>query len=513
MKRIKHHETQPTAFNGVVVLTVALIVVKVLSAIYRIPYQNILGDEGLYAYQQIYPIVALGVILTMNAIPSAVTQTFGSSGKDNQYARVGFVLQLVSSIFFIILLISAKWIAALMGDVQLTPMLRAASFSYLFVGLLGVLRGYYQAQHEMNIPALSQVIEQVIRVSIIMIAVLLYLLQHWTIYQAGTLAIAGSAAGFLVSSIFLMQKRPFKVISQGANIAWKQLSIAIVVFAVSQLIVIVWQVVDSFTVLHALMHTGLEFRDAATQKGIYDRGASFIQMGLIVTTTFSFVLIPLLTEAIKKRQHVLINRYANASIKITVLISVAAGIGLINLLPLMNSVFFKYNSLTGTLAIYMLTVICVSLIMIDIALLQVRQQVRPVFIAFSIGIICKALLNILLIPKLLMLGGSVSTILSLIVFVILLHYQILKYYKFQSMTQFVLKLIATMVLLTIGVQCTLFVIPTTSRVGGLIELLIAAMVGVGVIVMAIVQMQLLSYRELKHLPFGDKLYHMKRGKH
>ncbi|PTK95162.1 polysaccharide biosynthesis protein [Staphylococcus gallinarum] len=512
MKQNKQHETQRTAFNGVVVLTVALIIVKVLSAIYRIPYQNILGDEGLYAYQQIYPIVALGVILTMNAIPSAVTQTFGSSGKDKQYTNVLFVLQIFSGIFFIMLLISAKWIAILMGDANLAPMLRAASFSYLFVGVLGVLRGYYQAQHEMNIPAMSQVIEQVVRVGIIMIAVLLYLLQHWSIYQSGMLAIAGSAAGFLASSLFLMQKRPFKVVKRKADIAWKQLSIAIVVFAVSQLIVIVWQVVDSFTVLHALMHTGLDFQDAATQKGIYDRGASFIQMGLIVTTTFSFVLIPLLTEAIKEQQHVLINRYANASIKITVLISVAAGIGLINLLPLMNSVFFKYDSLTGTLAIYMLTVICVSLIMIDIALLQVRQNVKPVFIAFIIGIICKALLNILLIPQLLMLGGSVSTVLSLIVFVILLHYQVLKHYKFQSMTQFVLKLIATMVLLTVAVQCTLFVISTDSRIGGLIELLIAAMVGIGVIILAIVQMQLLSYRELKHLPFGDKLYHMKRGK-
>ena len=160
----------------------------------------------------------------------------------------------------------------------------------------------------------------------------------------------------------------------------------------------------------------------------------------------------------------------------------------------------------------MLTVICVSLIMIDIALLQVRQKVKSVFIAFIIGIICKALLNILLIPQLLMLGGSVSTVLSLIVFVILLHYQVLKHYKFQSMTQFVLKLIATMVLLTVAVQCTLFVISTDSRIGGLIELLIAAMVGIGVIILAIVQMQLLSYRELKHLPFGDKVYHMKRGK-
>ncbi|NJI14447.1 oligosaccharide flippase family protein, partial [Staphylococcus agnetis] len=52
-----------SAFNGVVVLTLALIVVKILSALYRVPYQNILGDDGLYAYQQIYPIVALGVVL------------------------------------------------------------------------------------------------------------------------------------------------------------------------------------------------------------------------------------------------------------------------------------------------------------------------------------------------------------------------------------------------------------------------------------------------------------------
>ena len=49
------------------------------------------------------------------------------------------------------------------------------------------------------------------------------------------------------------------------------------------------------------------------QKGIYDRGASFIQMGLIVTTTFSFVLIPLLTCALQEQQWNLMNRYANAS--------------------------------------------------------------------------------------------------------------------------------------------------------------------------------------------------------
>ena len=84
------------AFSGVVVLTGALIVVKVLSALYRVPYQNVLGDEGLYAYQQIYPIVALGMILSMNAIPSAVTQTLGGHGTAQRYSMVLRYLQIVA---------------------------------------------------------------------------------------------------------------------------------------------------------------------------------------------------------------------------------------------------------------------------------------------------------------------------------------------------------------------------------------------------------------------------------
>src|SRR5699024_3662451 len=88
---------------------------------------------------------------------------------------------------------------------------------------------------------------------------------------------------------------------------------------------------------------------------------------------------------------ILVNRYANASIKITILFSVAAAIGLINLLPVMNSVFFKNDSLNGTLSVYMLTVICVSLIMMDIALLQVKNRVKVILFALVIVVICVGL--------------------------------------------------------------------------------------------------------------------------
>jgi len=474
-----------TAFNGVVILTLALIIVKILSAIYRIPYQNVLGDDGLYAYQQIYPVVALGVILSMNAIPSAVTQVIGVNRSDEVYTRVMFRLQCIGFIVFILLFMFANMITRWMGDSNLAPMLKMASFSFILIGVLGVLRGFYQSKQVMTIPAISQ-------------------------------AILASSIGFLGSMLYLLLKKPLKLKLcyrfNNTSIQWKQLFISISIFALSQLIVILWQVVDSFTIIRLLQHSGIAFKEAIIQKGIYDRGASFIQMGLIVTTTFSFVLIPLLTQAIREHNQIHMNRYANASIKITVVISTAASIGLINLLPLMNVVFFKSNHLTLTLSIYMFTVICVSLIMMNISLLQVQTSIRPIIMGVIIGILSKIILNVILIPFWGIVGASVSTVLSLLLFVIILQVAVLKYYRFNRISLFIVKLILGMIIMSIVVQTVMLALPSKSRMLGLLELIVSSIIGIVIIMLYIVIFNVLGYKEIKHLPFGDKLYQMKRGR-
>lgn len=69
-----------------------------------------------------------------------------------------------------------------------------------------------------------------------------------------------------------------------------------------------------------------------------------------------------------------------------------------------------------------------------------------------------------------------------------------------------------MLILSVAVQLTMWLLPTQGRVAGIVELVVAAGVGVIVIIIAIVRTELLSFKELKHLPLGDKLIHMKRGK-
>ncbi len=110
----------------------------------------------------------------MNAIPSAITQNIGKYHSDEAYAKAVAYIQLVGILLFIAIFVFANNIAHMMGDSHLTPMIQAASLSFIFIGMLGVLRGYYQSANNMTVPAISQVIEQVIRVGIIIVTIVIF---------------------------------------------------------------------------------------------------------------------------------------------------------------------------------------------------------------------------------------------------------------------------------------------------------------------------------------------------
>ncbi len=61
-------------WRGAIILTIASFVTKVLSAFYRIPYQNIAGDVGFYIYQQIYPFYGFCLILATYGFPIIISK-------------------------------------------------------------------------------------------------------------------------------------------------------------------------------------------------------------------------------------------------------------------------------------------------------------------------------------------------------------------------------------------------------------------------------------------------------
>src|SRR3954464_14534758 len=105
-------------FKGAFILTIAAIITKILSAFYRIPYQNIVGDVGFYIYQQVYPFYGLAVVLSTTGFPVVISKLFAEQREKGNEEKNRFLLftsyiylQLFGVVCFLILYFGAGQIA------------------------------------------------------------------------------------------------------------------------------------------------------------------------------------------------------------------------------------------------------------------------------------------------------------------------------------------------------------------------------------------------------------------
>ena len=60
--------------KGTLILTITAFFVKLLSLVYKVPYQNLSGDEGLYVFQQVYPLIGIYTILNGVVLPTIISE-------------------------------------------------------------------------------------------------------------------------------------------------------------------------------------------------------------------------------------------------------------------------------------------------------------------------------------------------------------------------------------------------------------------------------------------------------
>src|SRR5699024_8471072 len=92
--------------QGARLLTIAGLLSKVLSATYRIPLQNLTGDIGFFTYQQIYPLIAMVMILGLYGISAAVSKITAERlavSKQNYFCFVYAPLFFFLFVFFVFL--------------------------------------------------------------------------------------------------------------------------------------------------------------------------------------------------------------------------------------------------------------------------------------------------------------------------------------------------------------------------------------------------------------------------
>lgn len=436
-------ESSKMLVKGALVLSIAGIFVKLLSAVYRIPYQNIVGDIGFYIYQQVYPFYGIAFTLATIGFPMVISKLIAERNQGDSSISVkdilftaGILLSVLGLVLFSALYTGAERVAAIMGDSELAPLLRLVSFSFLLMPASALIRGFYQGKQDMIPTAVSQVVEQVVRVGTILIMSFFLVNQGYSLYAAGAGAVSGSITGGFASLVLLLGfvvirkewNQPDGRVMVKATHFWlitKALFAQGLAFCLTSLILVLVQLIDSLNLYALLRESGITSMLAKELKGVYDRGQPLIQLGTVVANALSLSMVPLISSYLSRGELTELHTKTKLALRISASIGVPAAVGLICLINPVNRMLFTDSKGSGTLAILALSIVFTSLIITKAAILQSIGRARVSILIVTAGLVFKLILNQALIPHWQIVGAAWATIGSFFI-MSMLFYSVLR---------------------------------------------------------------------------------------
>jgi stage V sporulation protein B len=175
------------------ILAAAGIISRIIGLLYRGPLDSVIGELGLGYYQSAYNYYTIILLISSYSIPSAISKVIAQKLGVKEYRNahriflcaLGYVLVVggAASLFLF-------FGAGLFVERAAVPVLRTFAPTIFVYGILGVLRGYFQAHKSMVQTSLSQILEQIANATVSIGAA--YLLIKLTF---GTMDVPEDAAG------------------------------------------------------------------------------------------------------------------------------------------------------------------------------------------------------------------------------------------------------------------------------------------------------------------------------
>lgn len=545
-------KTKQSLVTGATILGSAALISKLLGALYRIPYQNITGDVGLAVYNKVYPLYSMLLILATAGFPIAVSKIVSeriASGDKAGAKRVFmismYILSATGLLFFLLLFFGSDFIAKLMGNPELNIAIKSVSFALLIVPPMAAIRGYYQGHQYMTPTAYSQVFEQLIRVTTILVLSYWFMQNGYGVYFAGAGAVFGATTGGITALITLLfywkkvqlQADDIRVgpneitLQQDLESTWviiKRILYYSIPIAIGSLVIPLFGVVDSFTVSNIISYTatkseylfGVYIKGQSLVNyaeywfGIYTRGQPLVQFSAFFATALFIALVPSISEAHAKKNHDLISKRSELALRLTLLIGLPASIGLAVLAEPVNIMLYKDNTGTSALMILAFTTIFSTLFVTSSGILQGVGKAMVPAKNLLIGVVVKIILNIALIYLFHINGAALSTVLTYSLVTTLNLIDLNRFVGIKlGFTKFFLKPISASIIM--GVTVYLFKILSTSlltqhlsseRLLMTIVALIAVVVGIVVYGISLFITGAITRNDLMQIPrYGSKL--------
>lgn len=208
---MRQPSTASRLLQGAFVLALAAIMSKVIGAFQKIPLQNLGGDGVFGIYNTVYPFYMMIITIAAAGLPAAISKFVAEEnalGRPEEGRRIALLssalLGGIGLVMAALMYAGAPLLAKIIGNSHVAASIRTASLALLFVPLMTGLRGYFQGLQQMVPTAVSQVLEQTVRVTVMIVLLLWLLRKEASLETIAAGAMLGSAAGGIAGLLVML---------------------------------------------------------------------------------------------------------------------------------------------------------------------------------------------------------------------------------------------------------------------------------------------------------------------
>lgn len=418
----------PKEQSGIVVqagmLAAASIVVRMIGLLYQAPLTAIIGDEGNGYYSLAYNIYTIILLISSYSIPSAISKIMSQKLALGEYKnaqrifRVALYYVLCIGGFFSLFVFFG---ANILVSTNSAPVLRAFAPTIFLFGILGVLRGYFQAYASMIQTSVSQILEQIFNagMSLLMAFVLITMAAGKSGTEQAINGAIGSAmgtgSGVVVALIFMAYvyrynrgfiREQCEMDESGSYLSGmvilKEVVRVVTPFILSSFILNLTTTLNQTIYANVMMDAkGLAEAAVSTQYGIFSRKATVItNIPISVATAASAAVIPNISAAFATGDKKETGLRAKNAVLLTALVAIPSAAGLIFLAKPVTMLLYPQRAsldlASRLLALLAITVFFYSMSTISNAVLQSTEHMNLPLVSAVIALVVQTVLLVVM---------------------------------------------------------------------------------------------------------------------
>lgn len=363
---------------GAAISTIGIVLCKIIGLVYVIPFYAIIGTQGGALYSYAYSIYNIFLNLATSGIPVAMSKVISEFNEMKYYNtkertfKMGLkIISVLCVISFAALFIFAPQIAYLIiGDVKggntiedVTMVIRVISTAILVVPHLSVSKGYLQGHKIMQVSSIADVLEQIVRVAVILIGSFLALkVFHVHLNIAVGISVFAATIGAFFAYLYVRGKikksknlnRDAKSLPAEMKITDKALIRKIIMYALPFVIISLLETlfvnVDVFTVVKGLSSLGYTTKISENVISVISTWGSKLNMIVMaVSTGIITSLIPTIASSYAVKNMKEVNSKITQALQILCLVIIPLSVGMSFMSKAVWTVFYGYNELNSSI--------------------------------------------------------------------------------------------------------------------------------------------------------------------